>query len=138
MNVVVDTNVIAYYLLRTEPFAEECKTFWRGASEVAAPSSWESELANVLWFAIRAGVLDLAQGTEHLRIARELGVSSVPVNHLWEGALTRAVAVDHPAYDTLFVELAHRLKRPLATFDATVLRLFPDVAKRPRDLVESH
>ena len=88
MNVVVDTNVIAYYLLRTEPFAEECKTFWRNASEVAAPSSWESELANVLWFAIRAGVLDLAQGTEHLRIARELGVSSVPVNHLWEGALT--------------------------------------------------
>jgi predicted nucleic acid-binding protein len=137
LNVVVDTNVVAYYLLRTEPFVEECRAFWRRTREVAAPSSWQSELANVFWLAIRAGVFDLTQGTERLRIARELGVSSVPVNHLWEGALARAASTDHPAYDTLFVELAHRLNRPLATFDESVLRLFPDVAKRPRDLVSA-
>jgi len=38
------------------------------------------------------------------------------------------------AYDTLFVELAARSGCPLATFDAAVLRAFPEIARRPRDL----
>jgi predicted nucleic acid-binding protein len=37
-------------------------------------------------------------------------------------------------YDTLFVELAARARCPLLTFDKAVLRAFPDVARRPRDL----
>jgi predicted nucleic acid-binding protein len=34
-------------------------------------------------------------------------------------------------YDTLFVELAARKKLPLATFDAALLKAFPDIAARP-------
>ena len=134
MNVVVDTNVVAYYLLRTEPFAEECRMFWRRVRDALAPSSWESELTNVLWLAVRAGVLEPDQALERLQLTRNLGVVSIQVNQLWEGALARAIEANHAAYDTLFVELAHRTKRPLVTFDEPVLRLFPDVAVRPKDL----
>jgi predicted nucleic acid-binding protein len=34
-------------------------------------------------------------------------------------------------YDTLFVELAARERLPLATFDAALLKAFPDIAVRP-------
>lgn len=47
------------------------------------------------------------------------------------GALTRALNSNLAAYDTLFVELAVRERRPLVTFDAKLLSTFPDVAVRP-------
>ncbi len=38
-------------------------------------------------------------------------------------------------YDTLFVELAARSSCPLLTFDKAVVKAFPEIARRPRDLV---
>jgi hypothetical protein len=39
-----------------------------------------------------------------------------------------------PSYDTLFVELAVRERKPLVAFDARLLAAFPDVAARPGGL----
>jgi predicted nucleic acid-binding protein len=47
-----------------------------------------------------------------------------------QAALRSGIAV----YDTLFVELAERERIPLATFDEKVLKAYPEIAKRPRDL----
>ena len=63
-----------------------------------------------------------------------LGIRSVPTRRLWRGALARALNSDVAAYDTLFVELAVRERRPLVTFDARLLAAFPDVATRPNAL----
>lgn len=134
MTAVVDTNVVAYYLLETQPFANECRAFWRRVGQVYAPASWEIEVVNVLWLSIRAGVREPGQALEGLRVAAQLGILSVPVKDLWEGTLARAAAVNHPAYDTVFVELAARLRRPLVTFDNRILAKFPGIAIRPRDL----
>jgi len=51
------------------------------------------------------------------------------------GALQRALDTGVAVYDTLFVELADREQLPLATFDSKVLATYPDMAKRPKDLV---
>jgi predicted nucleic acid-binding protein len=134
VSVVVDTNVVAYYLLATEPFVEEVAAFWRGVDEALAPASWEVELVNVLWLATRSGVVDLAQARHRLELARQLGISSTPVRDLWSAALALAVTSGQPAYDTVFVELALRLEVPLATFDRKLLDVFPQVARRPREL----
>ncbi len=53
VRVVVDTNVIAYYLLGTAAFVDEVKAFWSAVTAPIAPSSWEAELANVLWMSTR-------------------------------------------------------------------------------------
>ena len=42
LKAVVDTNVLAYYLLRTEPFYEDACSFFRAAREVWAPDSWSN------------------------------------------------------------------------------------------------
>jgi predicted nucleic acid-binding protein len=100
-----------------------------------APASWAAELANVVWAVTRAGAISSADALERLRVASQLGIDSVDVTTLWAGAVSRAIDVDHPAYDTLFVELAHRRSVPLATFDQRVLDVFDDVAVRPGRLV---
>jgi predicted nucleic acid-binding protein len=132
--VVADTNVLAYYLLRTEGVVEEARTFWRVAQDVAAPDSWRAELANVLWLAIRAGVIDLRGAQRRFRRAESLIGKTVSTRSLRPLALRLAVQSDHPAYDTLFVALAIREGGPLATFDRRVLERFPRIARRPSDL----
>jgi predicted nucleic acid-binding protein len=131
MNAVVDTNVVAYYLLNTEPHVEECGQFWRRIAEVSAPASWQAELLSVLWMAVKQKVITLDECAHRLRIAYRLGIRSVPVHQLWRGSLIRASHSGLSPYDILFVELAVRRKVQLATFDAGLLRRFPDIAKRP-------
>jgi predicted nucleic acid-binding protein len=70
-----------------------------------------------------------------LALARRLGIESFATSTLSQGALLRAIESGVSVYDTLFVELAARSSCPLATFDKAVLKAFPGIACRPRDLV---
>jgi predicted nucleic acid-binding protein len=135
MKVVVDTNVVAYYLLKTEPFHPEARALWAAARQPLAPAFWAAEFANVVWSVARSGVTSPAEALERLSLAGRLGIESVEVTTLWAGAVARALDADHPAYDTLFVELAHRASAPLATFDQKLLDRFPEVARRPATLL---
>jgi predicted nucleic acid-binding protein len=134
VNAVVDTNVIAYFLLGTERFADEARDFMTGLEEAWAPAVWEAELANALWMAARHGVLSLDEAAKRLTLADGLGIHTMPTRTLWQGALVRAHQANVAIYDTLFVELAVREQLPLATFDARVLRAFPQIARRPQHL----
>lgn len=135
MNFVVDTNVVAYYLIGETDLADESRAFWHNAEELLAPSSWEAELANVIWMSVRTRGIDEALGSVKLDLAARLGIRSVAVRVLWQGALVRAVASDVPVYDTLFVELAEREEVPLVTFDRRLLAAYPTVARRPKDVL---
>jgi len=135
LKVVVDTNVVAYYLLATEPYVDEVRRFWHQVTELHAPSSWEAELANVVWMAVRHKVLSLQDALQRLELAERLGIQSARCSTLWQGALSRACVSGVSAYDTQFVELAERVGVPLATYDQRVLDEFPKIAKRPAALI---
>lgn len=134
MKAVVDTNVVAYYLLGTEPFVEEVRRFWRTVGDACAPAHWEAELANAVWMAVRTGVMSTEEGHRKLDLAARLGIESVASRSLWQPALTRALSSGAAVYDTLFVELAAQRSLPLATFDRSVLEKFPAIAHRPGSL----
>jgi predicted nucleic acid-binding protein len=131
---IVDTNVIAYFLLGTPKFVTEARSFWDQADELLAPSIWEAEIANVIWMAARSNVIAKDEATAKLALAARLGVHSVSNRTLWHGALTRALASGVAVYDTLYVELAEREGVPMVTFDEKVLKTYPAIAKRPRDV----
>jgi predicted nucleic acid-binding protein len=133
---VVDTNVVAYLLLGTEGFVDEARACFEQLSAPMAPAHWEAEITNVIWMAVRSGVLPPGEGPARIGLSRRLGIDSVATATLCQGALLRAVASGIPAYDTLFVELAVRSACPLLTFDRAVLRAFPEIAIRPRQLSE--
>ena len=42
MKAVVDTNVVAYFLLGTPNFVAEAREFWNHADELLAPGIWEA------------------------------------------------------------------------------------------------
>ena len=134
MKAVVDTNIVAYLLLGTEPYAKESRGLFELVTTPLAPAHWEAELANVLWMAVRTGVLPPANAPVRLGLARRLGIESIATATLNQGALMRAIDSGVAVYETLFVELAVRSGCPLATFDQAVIRAFPDIARRPRDL----
>ena len=136
MKVVVDTNVVAYVLLGTEGFVDEAKACFNSIANLIAPAHWEAELTNVVWMAVRSGILPPAEGPVRLGLARRLGIESVNTATLCQGALLRSVTSGLAVYDTLFVELAARAACPLLTFDKAVIKAFPDIAIRPRDLTE--
>lgn len=131
MNAVVDTNVVAYFLLGTEPFIHETRGFFSALDEGWAPSLWEAELANTLWMAIRRHILSLEDAVGRLSLADGLGIHVEPNRTLWQAALVRSHQSKIAVYDTLFVELAVRRRIPLVTFDAALLNAFPTVAARP-------
>lgn len=133
LSAVVDTNVVAYYLLETQPFYEEVALFWREVAVAQAPASLRIELLNVMWMAIRADVLDLDEALARVRLAEGLVSASVPVDALRSAALTLAVDHGHPAYDTVFVALALRESAPLVTYDKRLLARFPRLACTPPD-----
>lgn len=134
MKAVVDTNVIAYLLLGTAAFVDEARRCLERVVTPLAPAHWEAELTNVVWMAVKAGVLSAADGPTRLGLARRLGIESIATSTLSQGALLRAIETGVSVYDTLFVELAVRSACPLVTFDQAVLKAFPDLACRPRDL----
>lgn len=131
MKAVVDTNVIAYYLLGSSEFDAEVKWFWERVRDALAPAIWEAEIANVVWMSIRAGVLPEAGGPTKLHLARRLGIHTIASRSLWHGALLRSVQTGIAVYDTLFVELAEREEAPLVTFDRRLLKNWPAIACRP-------
>jgi predicted nucleic acid-binding protein len=134
LKAVVDTNVVAYFLLGTEAFVDEARAGLEAVSDPVAPAHWEAELTNVVWMAARAGVLPPDEAPARLGLARRLGIQPVPTATLCQGALLRSLAAGIPVYDTLFVELAARTGAPLLTFDRALIRAFPNLARRPRDL----
>lgn len=131
MRAVVDTNVIAYYLLGTTEFLTEVQTFWSSAHDLLAPALWEAELANVIWMAVRSGALPASSAPARLTLAGRLGIHSVPSRSLWHGALLRAIRGGTAVYGTLFVELADREGVPLVTFDQKLARAWPGQCRRP-------
>jgi predicted nucleic acid-binding protein len=137
MTGVVDTNVVAYYLLGTEPFVDEVRQFWRAIEETWAPAHWEAELANAVWMAVRTGTLPREEGYQKLDMASQLGIQAVPIRSLWQSALTRALDSNVAVDDTLFVELAAQRDLKLATFDRALLKKFPEIAQRPRSFASN-
>src|SRR5262249_61838756 len=103
MNAVVDTNVIVYYLLNTEPHVEECRKFWRRINEVSAPASWQAEIQSVLWMAVKTKVIASEDTVTKLNAAARLGIQAVPVRQLWRGALRPSLDSAISPYHILFL-----------------------------------
>lgn len=131
MRVVVDSNVIAYYLLGTKEFVDEVRGFWSASHDLLAPTLWEAEVANVLWMAARTRGISPAAASTKLDLATGLGIKSVSNRTLWRGALVRALRSGTAVYDSLFVELADREGVPLVTFDERLTRAWPAQCRKP-------
>lgn len=132
--IVIDTNIVAYLLLRGTHTELARQIFLRN-SNWAAPSLWRSEFRNVLSRAVQQKHITLAHAIELQTVAEELfrgreyAVVSAEV-------LEAAAASDCSAYDCEFVTLARTLGVHLVTNDQQVLRAFPEIALSPEAFLQ--
>src|SRR5436190_561665 len=66
--IVVDTNVIAYFVIQSE-HTTQAENVLRRDPEWAVPKLWRSELRNVLLMYIKGNLLDLAGAIEKMNEA---------------------------------------------------------------------
>ena len=124
--IVVDTNLLVYFYLRSEPSGLADKAFLKDPDWIA-PLLWRSEFLNVLTACLRKGIvnLEVAAGimgeAEHLMEAGEYSVGSLDV-------LKLATQSRCSAYDCEFVALARELNASLVTTDKQILSDFPETA----------
>ena len=125
--IVVDTNVVAYLLLRG-PQTAAAEALLEAHPTWAAPPLWRSEWRNVLCGYLRRGSLSLEQvialqeQAETLVIGHEEPVES-------EGMLRLAASSGFSAYDCEFVVAAQQLDAPLVTADRALLKAFPSLTR---------
>ena len=135
MNVVVDTNVLAYHWLPGLRTATAL-ALRRATEDWYAPTLWRSEFRNMLTGYLRRGALSLAQAQVTMRAAEE-------ALRGFEGAVDSAQVlrlVDQSAcsaYDCEFVALAMTKDIPLVTEDKRILRDFPNVAADMASMIDA-
>ena len=113
---VVDASVALKWVLPEED-SELAEGLLDGGSTLRAPAFVFVELANALWFHVRAGKLDATEAAGCMRDLRE-----APLD-LWDGeeplpaALEWAHRLDHAVYDCAYLALAIHLGAAYVTAD---------------------
>ena len=124
--IVVDTNLLVHFYLRSERSELADKAFLKDP-EWVAPLLWRSEFLNVLTTCLRKNIVNLELAIEIVGEAElliesgEYSVGSLDILRL--AAQSRC-----SAYDCEFVALARELNIPLVTTDKQILSDFPETA----------
>lgn len=127
--IVVDANIIAYFLLRGERSRQVDRLVERDA-EWIAPRLWMDEFLNVLATYERLGRLPASQSALALEDALALmegGSYEVPA----ERVLAVARRTGCSAYDSQYIALAEDKGLELFTCDRGILKACPELAKEP-------
>lgn len=125
MSVVLDSSITLGFLLEDERSAPIEVLFERIAVEGAVvPTLWYLEVANSLNIAVRRKRI-----TEEFRDAAliDLSVFDIAADkethlHAWKSTLLLASATGLTVYDAAYLELAQRLRLPLATLDQALAK----------------
>ena len=132
--IVVDTNILAYFLLPGEKTALMEQVVAKDKGWIVPPL-WQSEFRNVLALYLRQKQLTFDQARAIMTKAeRLLRGRTFPVTS--QEVLTLIHASSSSAYDCEFVSLAKRFDITLVTADKKIVREFPETAVSPQQFLE--
>lgn len=114
-SLVVDASVAVKWFVHEE---------WRdqamlllGGPDLRAPGLMRTECANILWKKARRGEIPRVRAGHALAELAEVPIRWLDDAPHVAGALRRALSLDHPAYDCVYLEVAAGLRLPLVTAD---------------------
>jgi predicted nucleic acid-binding protein len=111
---VVDASVAIKWVIE-EPGTVEALALRR--HRLSAPDLLVPECANILWKKVRRKELSEAEALLAARLLERADVDLAPMRRLLEPATRLAVALDHPAYDCLYLALAQSTGCAFVTAD---------------------
>lgn len=114
ITLVVDASVAIKWVI-DEPGTAEALALRR--YRLSAPDLLIPECANILWKKVRRKELIQAEALLAARLLARADVDLVPMRRLLEAATKLAMALDHPAYDCVYLSLAQSSGCALVTAD---------------------
>ncbi len=115
-DLVVDASVFVKLLL-AETGSDRAFELASSADRLLAPDYLPTETASALWKMVRWRGLPTEAALESLEEAQRFPLELVPTEELLAEALAIACEIPHPLYDCLYLLLALRGGRTLATAD---------------------
>lgn len=124
--IVVDTNIIAYFILKSEHTGVAEQVYAKDSVWIA-PILWRSKFRNLLAGYLRRALLDLDGANQFSLKAMRLmsGNEYLPRS---KDVLSLVSHSNCSAYDCEFVALGRERGVPLVTADRRILGEFPDTA----------
>ena len=120
MSLVVDSSITLAWLFEDER-TEGADAVMRQVANAGAvvPSLWRLEIANALQAAVRRKRVSAAYRDASIADLRALPISvdAETDRHAWGATLTLAERCRLTLYDAVYLELAQRLRLPLASLD---------------------
>jgi predicted nucleic acid-binding protein len=116
---VVDASVAVKWVVDEPGTGQALKL--RGHA-LAAPDLLVAECANILWRKVRLGELSGPEASLAISLLVRADIELVPMRSMARRAVDLSVALDHPAYDCMYLALAEAIERPFVTADARLLR----------------
>jgi predicted nucleic acid-binding protein len=92
------------------------------SGRVSAPDLLIAECANALWKKVRRSELTAQEASLAARLLQRADIELEPMRDLIEPATQLAVALDHPAYDCLYLALAQANESEFVTADEVFCR----------------
>lgn len=131
--IVVDTNIIVYFLLPTA-LSDAVDELYKLEPNWVAPLLWKSEFRNVLALYLRRRVIDLDKALQ-IQENAELLMAQNEFEVVSPSVLALAAQSHCSAYDSEFVALSRRLNIPLITQDKKLLQTFSTSALSIEDFL---
>lgn len=103
-------------------------------NRLLAPALLQAEVANILWKKVRRGELSANEAGIAARLLAKSAVEFCPPNHDLTKVLELALALDHPAYDCVYLALAEERGVPMITADEKLIRLTQAAGRSSRIL----
>jgi predicted nucleic acid-binding protein len=116
---VIDASVAIKWVVR-ESGTEEALLVRRRS--LVAPDLLIAECANILWKKVRRKELTEAEAILAARLLERAGVRLEPMRLLLQPATRISIALDHPAYDCMYLATAEMLSCGLVTADERLYR----------------
>ena len=102
---IVDASVAVKWLIQEEGSAPALALRQPG-TRLIAPDLLMVECANILWKKVRLGELSPEEAGLAARLVCAVDMELVPTRHLADRVVDLTIALDHPAYDRLYLAVA--------------------------------
>lgn len=117
MRLVVDASVAIKWLVEEEG-SDTAGRLLEGDHDLHAPRLMASEVANALWRKVRLGEITRGEAGVLITAVTEMPLHWSNDETICADAVRLAVTLDRPAYDCVYLALAHRIGAKVVTADA--------------------
>jgi predicted nucleic acid-binding protein len=117
---VIDASIAIKWVIEEEGTAGALLLL--KSARLIAPDLLVAECANILWKKVQRRELSAAEARMAARLLQAADIELVQSRSLLEASVDLAVALEHPAYDCLYLALAIERQCQFATGDERLLR----------------